>query len=73
MSISPDMVRLAAMLDDPDEEVGVNILARLLASGEDLSGLTALLQESPDPLVRRRIHTLQNALTMRERRRRISS
>ena len=71
MPVTPEMVKLAAMLDDPDDAVGVNVLAHLLALDEDLSDLTAMLQESSDPLVRRRIHTLQNALVMRERRRRI--
>ena len=71
MAISPDMAHLASMLDDPDNETALNVLARMLALQEDLSEVTSLLQESPDPLVRRRIHTLQNALTMRDRRRSI--
>ena len=71
MAVTSYMERLLAMLDDPDDKVGVVTLALMLASGEDLSELTAQLQESPDPLIRRRIHTLQNAVTMRERRRRI--
>lgn len=69
MTPSPVVMQLAAMLDDRDEEVAVNIMAQLLAREEELGELPALLQENPDPLIRRRAHLLQNAMTMRYRRR----
>ena len=58
MTFSPEIRRLAAMLDDPDNDVAVNVAAQLLASDEDIDALTGMLQESPDPLVRRRAHVL---------------
>ena len=63
-----DLLQLASMLDDRDENVGVNILAQLLDRADELGDLPALLQESADPVVRRRAHQLQSALTMRRRR-----
>ena len=63
-----DILHLASMLDDRDENVGVNILAQLLDRADELGDLPALLQESPDPVLRRRAHQLQSALTMRRRR-----
>lgn len=69
MNISPETMQLAAMLDDRDENTAVNLLAQLLAREEELGELPGILQEHPDPLVRRRAHLLQNAMTMRRRRR----
>ena len=71
MTLSPELLRLGELLDDPDEDMAVNVLAQLLAREEELGELPAMLQESPDPRVRRRAHLLQNALAMRQRRRRI--
>lgn len=73
MTFSPEIIQLGAMLDDRDSEVAVNVMAQLLAREEDLGDLPAVLQESGDPLVRRRAHLLQNALAMRRRRRMIHS
>ena len=67
-AVKADIFNLASMLDDRDENVGVNILAQLLCRADELGDLPALLQESADPLVRRRAHQLQSALTMRRRR-----
>ena len=69
MTFPPVIMQLAAMLDDRDEEVAVNIMAQLLAHEDELGELPAVLQESPDPVVRRRAHMLQNAIAMRQRRR----
>ena len=66
--IPPDILYIASMLDDRDENVGVNLLAQLLNRADELGELPALLQESTDPVVRRRAHQLQSALTMRQRR-----
>ncbi len=68
MAISPDILHIASMLDDADENVGVNLLAQLVNRADELGDLPALLQESPDPVVRRRAHQLQSALAMRRRR-----
>ncbi len=68
MAISPDILHIASMLDDADENVGVNLLAQLVNRAEELGDLPAVLQESPDPVVRRRAHQLQSALAMRKRR-----
>ena len=71
MTVAPDILQLASMLDDPDHKVAVNLLSRLLAREDELGPLPSLLQESADPLIRRRAHMLQNALTMRRYRREI--
>lgn len=63
-----DIVRIASMLDDEDENVGVNLLAQLIARADELGDLPGILQESSDPVVRRRAHQLQSALNMRRRR-----
>ena len=68
MAIPPDILRIASMLDDEDENVGVNLLAQLMERADELGDLPAVLQESRDPVVRRRAHQLQSALTMRRRR-----
>ena len=70
MAIPPDILQIASMLDDPDENVGVNLLAQLLCRADELGDLPGHLHESGDPVVRRRAHQLQAALTMRNRRNR---
>ena len=69
MAIPPDILHIASMLDDEDENVGVNLLAQLMDRADELGDLPAQLQESRDPVVRRRAHQLQSALAMRRRRR----
>ena len=71
MSLSPETLQLASMLDDQDNDVGLNVLAQLLNREDEVEELSRILQEYPDPLVRKRIHTLQNAFVMRRRRRQI--
>ena len=73
MSLSPETLQLASMLDDQDNDVGLNVLAQLLNREDEVEELSRILQEYPDPLVRKRIHTLQNAFVMRRRRRQISA
>jgi len=65
----PDLRRLASLLDDEDESVAVNAMAELLLREDELGTLPGELQEHPDPLMRRRAHQLQAALTYRRRRR----
>ena len=67
-----DIRRLASLLDDPDENVAVSAIAELLNREDELGDLPAELQESPDPLMRRRVHQLETALTMIRRRRLLS-
>ena len=64
-----DIRRLASLLDDPDESVAVSAMAELLNREYELGDLPAELQESSNPLMRRRAHQLQSALTMIQRRR----
>lgn len=60
---------IASLLDDPDEAVAVSAMAELLDREEELGDLPGELQDRPDPLLRRRVHQLQAALTLRYRRR----
>ena len=69
MPPEPDLRRLASLLDDEDESVAVNAMAELLLRESELGSLPGELQEHPDPLMRRRAHQLQAALTYRRRRR----
>lgn len=69
MEFSPEIMQLTAMIDDRDEGIAINILAQLLAREDELGDLPGILQESSDPLIRRRSHQLQSAITMRRRRR----
>ena len=71
MVFSPEIINFSGMLDDPDDRIGVNLLAQLLLREDELGELPAVLQESSDPVVRRRAHWLQHALNMRQRRRRV--
>lgn len=64
-----DIRRLASLLDDPDEGVAISAMAELLNRESELGEIPAELQESSSPLMRRRIHQLQSALTMIQRRR----
>jgi len=46
MAIPPDILHIASMLDDEDENVGVNLLAQLMDRADELGDLPAQLQES---------------------------
>lgn len=59
---------LLAMLDDPDENIAVSVMAELLKHGSELQPLLCEMQESEDPLLRKRIHELQSITLLRERR-----
>ena len=62
---------LLGMLDDPDENSAVSVMGELLRSNSDeLLPLLGDLQESNDPLMRKRIHELQSIIALRNRRRR---
>ena len=64
----PDISSLLSLLDDEDEATAVEAMAELLDRGDEVSPYLAELQESPDPLLRRRVHQLESALTVRRRR-----
>jgi len=69
MKVKSDLQHLASLLDDEDDAVAANAMAELLLREDELGTLPAELQECTDPLIRRRAHQLQVALTMRRRRR----
>ena len=68
MPKNPDIRTLLSLLDDEDESTALEAMAELLYRGEEVFPYLAELQESPDPLLRRRVHQLESALTMRRRR-----
>ena len=68
-----DIERLASLLDDPDEAVAVSAMAELINREPELGDLPGTLQENANPLMRRRIHQLQSALTMIRRRRALAN
>ena len=59
---------LISLLDDEDETIAINAMARLLELEPYLSDELGQLQESDNPLLRKRGHQLQVALTLRARR-----
>lgn len=68
MPSKPDIRSLLSLLDDEDESIAVEAMANLLERGDELGDELAALQDSADPLLRRRVHELQSALIMRRRR-----
>lgn len=60
---------LISLLDDEDELTAVSVIAALLENESELGELPAELQESDDPLLRRRAHQLQAAMVFRRWRR----
>lgn len=69
MKTPEDLEKLCELLDDEDEDVAINVIAALLARQDELGDLPARIQEHSDPLVRRRAHQLQAAITFRNWRR----
>ncbi|MBQ9500691.1 MAG: hypothetical protein IJU70_00895 [Lentisphaeria bacterium] len=65
---NPELLRIASLLDDPDENTALNAMAELLAREDELGSVPGLLHESKDPLMRRRVHQLEAALLLRRRR-----
>ncbi len=64
-----DLHKLLTLLDDPDEKIAVNVMSELLKHEKELLPLLGELQESADPLERKRIQQLETIICMRERRR----
>ena len=73
MAQRSDLASLLSLLDDEDETVAVNAMAELLNREAELGDALAVLQESDHPLLRRRSHQLQAAITLRRRRREFAS
>ena len=69
MARNPEINSLLSLLDDEDESIAVNAMAELLNREAELGEALAELQESSHPLLRRRGHQLQAAITLRRRRR----
>lgn len=69
MNPDPAIASLLSLLDDEDEHIAVNAMAELLYREQELGNALAFLQDSTHPLVRRRVHQLQAAITLRRRRR----
>ncbi len=61
---------LLQLLDDEDETIAVEAMAEILSGGYAPDEALAELQEDSNPLIRKRIHQLQSAITMRRRRQR---
>lgn len=72
MPKKPDIRSLLSLLDDEDEQVALDAMAELLYRGDEVLPFLAELQETGDVLLRRRIHQVESALTMRRRRREFS-
>ncbi|MBO5765311.1 MAG: hypothetical protein J6S24_03405, partial [Lentisphaeria bacterium] len=68
MSQDKELERLLSLLDDEDDNVGIPVLASLLERHLELLPHLAELQDSSDPVIRKRVHQLQSILTVRERR-----
>ena len=68
MPKKPDIRSLLSLLDDEDEPVALDAMAELLYRGDEVLPYLADLQETTDPRLRRRIHQLESALTVRRRR-----
>lgn len=60
---------LTGMLDDEDENIAVEIMADLLDHGDRIEPFLAGLQDSDNPLLRKRVQQLETILLMRRRRR----
>lgn len=67
--LSGKIKSLLSLLDDEDETIAVEAMAELLFCEAELGAELASLQESDNPLIRKRVHQLQAALTLRRRRR----
>ncbi len=70
--VSRKIKSLLSLLDDENESVAVEAMAELLFLENELGDTLAVLQDDGNPLVRKRIHQLQAAITIRRRRRNFS-
>jgi len=66
---SKDLQTLLRLLDEPNQQAASLILAELLDHEDEVEAYLAELQESDNPLIRRRIHQLESIMHLRQRRR----
>ena len=59
---------LLSLLDDPDESIAVRVMTELLEYEPELLDLLGDMQESADPVLRKRIQQLESILLLRRRR-----
>ncbi len=64
--------QLFSLLDDENDQVAQSAMSELLKREDELSGFLRDLHESPNPLVRRRVHQLEAIVTIRRRRKEFS-
>jgi len=69
---SHQLQTLLKLLDEPNQQAASLIMASLLEHEEEVEEYLASLQESNDPLIRRRIHQLESIMHLRQRRREFS-
>ena len=72
MESNPKLKALVKLLDDNGRQTASAAMAELLAAGSDIGPIMSALQESADPLVRRRAHQLQSIIRTRQTRSRLS-
>lgn len=60
---------LLRLLDEPNQQAASLIMAELLEHENEVEEELARLQESDDPMIRRRVHQLESILHLRKRRR----
>ena len=60
---------LISLLDDPDENIAVSVMAEMLKYEAELLPLLGELQESENKLLRKRIQQLETIILLRNRRR----
>ncbi len=72
MENNPKLTALVKLLDDSDRQTASAAMAELLSSGADIGPIVSALQESGDPLVRRRAHQLQAIMRTRQTRARLA-
>ena len=58
-----------SLLDDPDENIAVSVMAELLKHETELMPLLGELQESDNKLLRKRVQQLETIISLRRRRR----
>ena len=69
MSQPTKIETLLQLLDDPNQQAASLIMAELLELENDLPEYLAALQESDNPILRRRVHQLESVMFLRRRRR----
>ena len=63
------MRSMISLLDDPDENIAVSVMAELLKHESELMPLLGELQESDNKLLRKRVQQLETIILLRSRRR----